>query len=212
MSVGILGQHNSVSATTTMVYETPVSKKAEISIIVMNTGVDTKSVTLYITKDASPATKDIIQYETISTTSVGFERTALILEAGDKVFYTGTASGIAVTVVGIESDLGTNVISICPPVINSNTTTDIFVPSVASIVNLTASITSGVVTDSATLLVYLTHQVNPVGVMIHKETLTTNSTGFERTGIVVSSDWKIKIVSTNVSGNIATHIHGYKVV
>lgn len=212
MTVGTLGFHTSSSSGTIVVYTVPTGKRAEVSISVFNKDLLPKTVTLFIAKADTPLTNEVIQLENITSSYTGFERTAIILMAGDRVTYTTTASNTSVQVRGIESDVGSNVISLAPAIISTNTTTTLYTAASNCIVNFGMSITTGTSTDTANIEVYLTETNVAGGVLFHKDLLTSFTTGFERTAIPLKVGEKIMAVTTGISGNIASRLHGHTVV
>ncbi len=212
MTVGTLGFHTSSGSGTNVVYTVPAGKRAEISISVFNKDLLPKTITLFIAKADTPLTSEVIQLENLIASYTGFERTGIVLTEGDRVTYTTTASNTSVQVRGIESDVGTNVISTSPSIISTNTTTTLYTAVSACIVNFGMSTTTNSSTDTASIEVYLTESNVAGGVLFHKELLTSFTTGFERTAIPLKAGEKIIAVTTGISGNIASHLHGYTVV
>jgi hypothetical protein len=212
MTVGTLGFHTSSGSGTVVVYTVPVSKRAEVSISVFNKDLSPKTVTLFIAKADTPLTSEVIQLENITASYTGFERTGIVLTAGDRVTYTTTASNAAVHVRGIESDIGTNLISLAPASISTNTTTTLYTAIADCIVNFGMSVTTATPTDTANIEVYLSETNVAGGVLFHKDLLTSFTTGFERTAVPLKTGEKIIAVTTGISGNIASHLHGYTVV
>ena len=211
MTVGTIAFHTSTVATTTVVYTVPTGKRAEISISVSNADNLTKVVTLFLSKADTPLVSEVIQVETLDATSVGFERTSIVLTAGDRVVYTTTASNTAVVVRGIVTDVETSVISYSPPTISTNTTTTIFTAPTECTVNIGASITSSVSTDTANISMYISQTNIAGGVLFHKDLLTSYFTGFERTAVTLNAGDNIIMVTTDISGSIACRFHGFKV-
>lgn len=210
MTIGLLGKHTSSSAGTYQLYQVPTGKKAEVEVTVVNQDTVTKQVILFISQLSSPLTKDTIHFENLTGVTNGFQRTALVLKAGDRVFYTTTASNTAVSVKGIVTDDDSEVVSDSANIISSNTITDVFTSTSGSCVTLTSSLTTGSNSDTGYLEVYVTPSTPVNGVLIYKGTLTSTNSGFELPAVALTSGDKIVIVSTGVSGNIATHIHGFR--
>lgn len=212
MTVGTLGFHTSSGSGTTVVYTVPSGKRAEVSISVFNKDLSPKTVTLFIAKADTPLTSEVVQLENITASYTGFERTGIVLVAGDRVTYTTTSSNTSVHIKGIESDVGTNVISVAPATVSTNTTTTLYTAASDCVVNFGMSVTTATPTDTANVEVYISSTNVAGGVLFHKELLTSFTTGFERTALPLSSGEKIIAVTTGISGNIASHLHGYTVV
>ena len=212
MTVGTLGLHTSSGSGTNIVYTAPAGKRAEIIISVFNKDLSPKTVTLFIAKADTPLTSEVVQLENLTASYTGFERTGIVLVAGDRVTYTTSASNTSIHVRGIESDVGTNVISTAPATISTNTTTTLYTAPSACVVNFGMSLTTSTSTDTANIEVYITTTNVAGGVLFHKDLLTSFTTGFERTAVSLNAGEKIIAVTTGISGNIASHLHGYTVV
>jgi len=212
MATGRLGAHTSSSAGTYNLYTVPSGKTAEVNINVLNDTVSTATVSLFISPTGTVSPQHTIQYEKLTTSSNGFERTAIVLKAGDVVSYKTDQSGTTVVVSGIEYTSQSNEIGE-ELLISTNTETVVYPNSAGKIstVNLSVSLVEGSPSDAATIKVYTSNSNAASGYPLIKTTLTANSTtGFEKTGLPISAAEKLIIVTTGLSGDVAVRTYGYK--
>lgn len=212
MASGRLGAHTSSGASTNTVYTCPVGKTAEVNINVLNSSINTAVVSLYISPTGTPSAQHTIQYVKLPVTSNGFERTAIILKAGEYICYKTDRADTTVVVSGVEYDSLSNEIGV-ETLITTNTETVVYSNAAVkdSTVNFSVSLTEGATTDTATIKVYTSNSNAAAGYPLLLTTLKTNSvTGFEKSGFPIASTEKLIIVTTGISGQVAVRVHGYK--
>lgn len=91
---------NLTSGVTATVYTVPAGKIATVNISACNSSGTAADLTLAIGTGASPAAGDYIKFA--SAIGGEFERTGLVLAAGEKVFALSTASNVSIRVHGFE--------------------------------------------------------------------------------------------------------------
>lgn len=211
MSEGILGWHKSSAAGTYTVYgAVPAGKYAKLNISVTSDTTSSNEVVLYITSDSEVSEKDTIQVDTLKNYNHGYDRTALVLKAGEKVVYKTDSANTSVVVTGIEYEGTTEAFSTST---YSATDSDILVYTVSNsstvVCNLTVSLLGNGSTDAADINVYITKTDIAGGVKLQSERLRRDSkTGFGKNGFVISASDKIIVEANNVVGGVACRVHG----
>jgi len=211
MASGRLGAHISSGAGVNDVYTVPSGKTAEVSINVFNNTGTVNNVTLFRSPAGTPSATHTIQLDKITLNS-GYERTALVLKAGEVISYRTDGSGTNVVVSGVEYNSNLNEIRE-QTLITTNTETVIYANTIAKAgtVNISVSLVDGSSpADTVTCKLYVSSSNAAGGYQIHYATLNGNgTTGFERTALPISSTDKIILVTTGIVGQVATTISGY---
>ncbi len=209
--LGRLASHKSTGAVTQAVYQVPSGKVGKVNVTVINNSGTTANVILFISPTSTPAADYVIQHDTISISTIGYERIGLIMKPTEWLCYKTDVAGVNVTVNGIEEDSASDCISI-PTLITTNTDTTIFPNSAAkaTTVNLTCSIPEGSASDSVSVEMYVTTTNVAGGYIIQKETLRRNgTTGFSREGLALSSTDKLIIRTSSIVGQLAVRVDGF---
>lgn len=211
MASGRLGAHKSSGAGTNNVYTVPSGKTAEVVVNVFNATGSTNNVTLFRSPTGTPSATHTIQLDKISNNS-GYQRTALVLKAGEVISYKTDLSGTNVVVSGSEYTSNSNEISE-QNLITTNTETNIYSNAVAKAgtVNISVCLADGsAVTDTCTCKLYISSSNAAGGYQLHYYILSGNgTTGFEYTGLPISSTDKVILVTTGLVGQVATTVSGY---
>lgn len=212
MASGRLGAHTSSGAGTNNVYTCPTGKTAEVNVNVLTTSIDGAVVSLFISPTGTPSAQHTIQYEKLSVISNGFERTAIILKAGEVLSYKTSTANTTVVVSGVEYTSLSNEIGV-ETLITTNTETVVYdnAAAKASTVNLSVSLPEGAIIDTVVVKVYTSNSNAASGYPLLSTTLRANgTTGFEKSGLPIASTEKLIIVTTGISGQLAVRVHGYK--
>ena len=210
MAEGILGTHKSSNLGTYEVYEVPTGKYTKANISVCSETSTFNEVVLYVTSSSTPTAGDIIQLDTLKSSIRGYDRVAIVMKAGEKIFYKTDSEGTNVIVTGFEYDANGEIFSSTETAITDGTyevyTCD---PSQTATVNLTVSLTGTGSTDKSTVDVYISKTDVASGVKLQAENLRRDrNTGFERTGFALSAGDKILVVITNLVGTISMRAAG----
>jgi hypothetical protein len=207
----MLGSHKSSAAGTYNVYTVPNNKTVEANVIVHNASGAVNKVTLYRSTISSPTAIHTIQIDSLPIDG-GYERTALVLKAGDIISYSTDTIGTHVSVIGGVYDTRSNEIS-SQMLITSNTETVIYDNTIAKAgtVNICASMGHGSLNvDQATCELYISSTNAAAGAKITKTIISgTGTTGFEKTGLAIGATDKVICVTTNLTGQVATCVSGY---
>jgi len=213
MASGRLGASVSSGTSTTNVYEVPSGKTAEVNVNVYNgagSGAIAK-VTLFRSPTSTASATHTIQLDTVASNS-GYERTALVLGAGEWISYKTDQIGVVVTVNGVEYTSNSNEIK-QQELITTNTETVIYTNASgkAGTVNISVSLVDGsALGDSAACSLYISSTNAAGGYQLHKYTITGSGvTGFEKTGLPISATDKVILVTTGIVGQVATTVQGY---
>lgn len=213
MASGRLGASISSGTTATNIYTVPSSTTAEVNVNVYNGAASSAiaKVTLFRSPTGTPSATHTIQLDTIASNS-GYERTALVLGAGEVISYKTDQNGVVVVVNGIEYVSKSNEIK-QQELITTNTETVIYSNSgaKAGTVNISVSLVDGsVLSDTTTCSLYISSSNAAGGYQIHKYTITGSGiTGFEKTGLPISTTDKVILVTTGIVGQVATTVQGY---
>ena len=211
MASGRLGAHISGASGTYTVYTVPTGKTAEVNVNVFNNSGSLNAVTLFRSPTGTPSATHTIQLDSITLDS-GYERTAIILGAGEYICYKTDKAGTQVVVSGVEYDTASNEIK-QQQLITTNTETVIYSngSSKAGTVNISVSLVDGsVISDMATCALYVSATNAASGYKLNKELITASGvTGFEKTGFPIATTDKIILVTTGIVGQIATTVSGY---
>lgn len=210
MSEGILGTHKSTEAGIFTVYTAPSEKYVKANISVTSDTTSSNEVILYITSDLDISEKDTIQVDTLKSYNRGYDRTAIILKAGEKIVYKTDSANTTVIVTGVEYEGTSEAFSTSS---YSATDSDVTVytvgGSVTAACNLTVSLLGNSSTDKADINVYITKTDIAGGYKLQNARLRRDAaTGFERSGFVISSSDKIIVETSNVVGGVAVRVHG----
>ena len=211
MASGRLGQHKSTGSGTTNVYTVPASKTAEVVVNVFNNTGVSSNVTLFRSPTGTPSATHTIQLDKIINGS-GYQRTALVLKAGEVISYKTDFAGTNVVVSGNEYVSNSN--EICEQtLITTNTETNIYpnAAAKAGTVNVSVCLADGsALTDTATCKLYVSSSNAAGGYQLHHYVLVGNgTTGFEYTGLPISSTDKVILVTTGIVGQVAATVSGY---
>lgn len=213
MASGRLGASISSGTTATNVYTVPTGKTAEVNVNVYNGAASSAiaKVTLFRSPTGTPSATHTIQLDTIASNS-GYERTALVLGAGEVISYKTDQNGVVVTVNGVEYTSNSNEIK-QQELITTNTETVIYSNSgaKAGTVNISVSMVDGsALSDTATCSLYISSSNAAGGYQLYRDVLTGGGiTGFEKTGLSISSTDKVILVTTGIVGQVATTTSGY---
>ena len=209
--MGRLGAVVSTAATTYNVYQVPVNTTAEVNVTVYNGSGAVNKVSLFRSPTTTPTAIHTIQFDKIAV-DAGYERTALILQAGDVISFKTDQIGTSVVVSGIEYTSNSNEI-LQQTLITTNTETVIYSNSgaKAGTVNICVTMADGsALTDTATCKVYVSSSNAAGGYPILKYTISGSSnSGFEKTGQPIATTDKVILVTTGLVGSIATRVAGY---
>lgn len=213
MSNGILGRYSSSITGQNIVYTVPVDKYAKVSINVISnfSTTFTNTIKVYIAPSSSPTTQHLIQLEPLSVQSNGFERTGIILQAGERVIVVQEATETHAVVTGIEYP--TNSMELATSTLisaNTDTTIQTAIP-VGHIAALNLGLSVDTPTSSATVEIYTSPTDVAGGVLLRKEVLSlATMTGLGKTGLVLGAGDKIIVRTTNLVGSIGARVHGFK--
>jgi len=211
MASGKLGANTSSGSGTIILYTTPAAKTTEANITVYNGGAGQAKVTLFRSPIGSPSATHTIQLEELAV-NASFERTAVVLSAGENICYKTDIAGVTVVVSGVEYNSLTNEV-VQQQLITTNTETVIYsnTGAKAGTVNVSVSLVDGsLVGDTATCILYISTTNAAGGHPLHKITLTSSGiSGFEKTGFPISTTDKIIMVTTGIIGQVATTVSGY---
>lgn len=211
MSEGMLGFHKSITAGTFNVYECPAGKYAKVIINVAADISGSVGCTLHISPTNTPTDVHTFQRENLNSINNGFIRTAVILTAGEWLSYTTTSAGVTVTVDGIEFLTNSKEISE-QLLISTNVETVLYEAPVDETVTVNATLSgvlSGVV-NSATTKLYVSTTNASGGGLILVNTINAGRTGYEYSGLILTSGQKLILVTTNLVGNLAVRVHGFR--
>lgn len=209
MASGRLGSHLAVAgAGVYNVYEVPVGKTAEVNINVLNNAAVPAKVTLFRSPTGTPSATHTIQLDTLDA-SESYQRTALVLKAGEFISYRTDVNGVSVVVSGNEYTSLANEI-VTQTLIMANGNTVVYDNTVAkdSTVNISVCLVDGsAVSDTSTVLFSTT---TPTVCPMYKTVLsTTGDTGFEYTGLPISAANKLRITCGGLVGQVAVTVSGY---
>lgn len=211
MASGRLGAHISSGAGTYNVYTVPTGKTAEVNVNVFNNSGSLNAVTLFRSPTGTPSATHTIQLDNIALDS-GYERTAIVLGAGEYISYKTDKAGTQVVISGVEYGSASNEIK-QQELITTNTETVIYSNSgtKAGTVNISVSLMDGsAIADTVTCTLYVSATDAASGYKLNKEILTaTGVTGFEKTGLPIATTDKIILVTTGIVGQVATTVSGY---
>lgn len=211
MSEGMLGFHKSITAGTFNVYQCPVGKYAKVIINVAADIAGNVGCTLQISPTSTPTDIHTFQRENLNSVNNGFIRTAVILTAGEWVSYTTTDAGVTVTVVGIEFLTNSKEISEKYLVI-ANTETVLYEAPVGETVTINTTVSgvlSGLV-NSATTKLYASTTNASGGSLLIVNSVNAGRTGYEYSGLVLTSGQKLILVTTSIVGKLAVRVHGFR--
>jgi hypothetical protein len=211
MSEGILGSHTSTDAGTFELYEVPVGKYIKANISVCSDTTTANEVVLYISSGLSPLTGDTIQLDTLKSFNRGYDRTAIVMKAGEKLFYKTDSSGTNVIISGFEYDALDEVFAESQLAdIDGNYTAYTCGASSTCSVNLVTSLIGTGSTDKATVDVYITKTDIASGVKLQTTNLRRDGiTGTGRNGFAVSAGDKIIVTTSGVVGGVAIRAYGF---
>lgn len=211
MASGRLGAHISGAAGTYTVYTVPVGKVVELNVNVFNNSGSLNAVTLFRSPTGTPSATHTIQLDSVDLDS-GYERTAIVLSAGEYICYKTDKAGTQVVVSGVEYDSASNEIK-QQELITTNTETVIYSNSgtKAGTVNISVSLMDGsAIADTVTCTLYVSATDAASGYKLNKEILTASGvTGFEKSGFPIATTDKIILVTTGTVGQVATTVSGY---
>lgn len=211
MSIGRLGQHKSSGSGTYSVYEVPAGKVFKGNVSVVNNAGTTAKVYLYISPTSTPANDYMIQNDSITVSVSGYERTALVAKAGEWICYKTDQAGVNVVLYGELENTSSDDFS-STSLITTNTDTTVYpnVSAKAGVFNVSVSVTEGATSDLCTVELYSTTTNVAGGYLLQKETIRgAGTTGFERSGLALTTSDKLIIRTTGISGQIAVRVHGY---
>lgn len=211
MSSGKLGSHKAVSSGTYNVYEVPADTYTKAVITVVGEISGSAKIKLFVSPTNSPTDVHTIQIENLTTINNGFDRTAVILPAGSWVSYYTSASGITVTVTGVEYP--TNSVEISnPSLITASGEYVLYTTPADTIacVNVGVSGVSTTTNDSASTKMYLSTTNASGGSLLVNNDVGGFNTGYEKTGLRLSSGEKVILVVSNLTGQLATRVQGFE--
>ena len=210
MSAGKLGAHRAITSGTYPVYQCPVNNYAKVVVSVIGEVVGEARVKLYISPTNSPLVTHTIQLDNINSIKRGFSRSNIVLKSGEWLSYSTTSEGVTVTVSGIEYPTDNKEIG-ASQVVNSDTEVVLYECPVDSVATINAVITgTGELVNSAALAkLYITNTNASGGSLLMVQNINSGETGFEYSGIILSSGQKLVLVTSSTVGNIATRVHGF---
>jgi hypothetical protein len=211
MAAGRLGSHTSSGAVTQVLYEVPSGKSAEVNVNVYNNSGGVAKVTLFRAPTGTPSATHTIQVDSVPL-GESYQRTALVLFAGENLCYKTDVAGVSVVVSGVDYTSNANVVK-QQDLITTNTETVIYTNGGAkdTSCNVTVSLGDGAaVSDTVTCTLYVSTTNAAGGFPICKNILIGSGvTGIEYSGLYVSSTDKIILVTTGIVGQVATTVSGY---
>lgn len=211
MASGRLGSHTSSGAVTYDLYTVGAGKSAEVNVNVYNNSGGVAKVTLFRAPTGTPSATHTIQVDSIPL-GESYQRTALVLFAGEHLLYKTDVAGVTVVVSGVDYTTNSNVVN-QQELVTTNTETTIYINSGAkdSACNVTVSLVDGsAVSDTATCTLYVSTTNAAGGFPLSKSILIGSGvTGIEYSGLYVSSTDKIILVTTGLVGQVATTVSGY---
>ncbi len=211
MSEGMLGFHKSITSGTFNVYQCPVGKYAKVIINVAADVIGNVDCVLHISPTTMPTDIHTFQKESLNSVNNGFIRTAVILTSEDWLSYTTTAAGVTVTVDGIEFLTNSKEISE-QLLVSTNTETVLYEAPVDETVTINTTVTgvlSGTVNSATTKLYVSTTNASGGGLLL-VNSVNSGRTGYEYSGLVLTSGQKLILVTTNIVGNLAVRVHGFR--
>ncbi len=211
MSEGMLGFHKSITSGTFNVYQCPVGKYAKVTVNVAADILGSVGCTLFVSPTSTPTDEHTFQKESLNSISNGFTRTAVILNSGEWLSYATTAAGITVVVDGLEYLTNSKEIAETQ-IVTTNTEVILYEAPVDEVVTINATVTgihSGAV-NSATAKLYVSTTNASAGALLLANTIGAGKTGFEYSGLMLSSGQKLIMVTTNIVGSLTTRVHGFR--
>lgn len=210
MSVGKLGSHRAITLGTYPVYQCPTGNYVKAVINVIGEVVGEAKVRLFISPTNSPTATHTIHLDNINSIKKGFTRTGIILKSDEWLSYSTSVEGITVTISGVEYPTDGMEVS-SSQLVTTDTETLLYecpTDTVATI-NATVSGTGEAVTSSVLSKLYITNTNASGGSLLMVQNINSGETGFEYSGIILSAGQKLVMVTTNITGNIATKVHGF---
>ena len=211
MAAGRLGAHISGGAGTYIVYTVPSGKTATINVNVFNNSGTLNAVTLFRSPTGTPSATHTLQLDSVALDS-GYERTAIILSAGEYISYKTDKAGTTVVVSGVEYTSKRNEIK-QQQLITANTETVIYANGIAKAgtVNISVCLSDGsAIADTATCTLYISSTNAAGGYVLNKEVITASGiTGFEKTGHAIAATDKVILVTTGLVGQVSATVSGY---
>ena len=211
MSEGMLAFHKSITSGTFNVYQCPAGKYAKVIINVSADVIGNVDCILHISANTMPTDIHTFQKESLNSVNNGFIRTAVVLAAGEWISYTTTAAGVTVIVDGIEFVTNSKEIA-SQLLIDSNTETVLYTAPVDETVTINTTI-SGVKTglvNSANTKLYISSTNASGGGLLISNAINSGRTGYEYTGLVLTSGQKLILVTTDIVGKLSVRVHGFR--
>lgn len=211
MSAGKLGSNKSTGVGTYNVYQVPPDTYAKVVVSVCAEISGSAKIKLFVSPTSTPANIHTIQIENVTTVSSGFDRTALILKAGEWVSFYTDSSDITVSVNGVEYPSNASEIS-TQSLITANGEYLLYTASEDKVaaVNVGLSGVNTLSTDSCSCKLYISTTNASGGTLIVNSTIGGFNTGYEKTGVVLKSGEKIIAVISGMTGNISSRVQGFE--
>lgn len=105
MASGVLGQAALAAATDTVLYTCPANTVTTGTVSFCNTGITSVSVRLAVGKGAAPGAADHMAFDVVIPGGGFFERTGVVIGAGEKVFVRTSIANTAACLRGFEDDI-----------------------------------------------------------------------------------------------------------
>lgn len=210
---GLLAANKTVSSGVLNIYTVPTGKVFEGNISVHSATNTTSLTKLTVSPTTTPTDTHIIQVDNLSRVKKGYERTAVVLTAGEVLSVNAGSADTTVAVYGILRD-SSNLDFKNQTLIPSSSETKVFEVNdlnTQATCNISISLVGNSSLEKAKVKLYVTTSNVASGYILQEEELDfTNITGFERTGLKISTGYKIFVKTEGQVGNIAVRVHGYK--
>ena len=210
MSEGLLGSHKSITSGTFNVYECPADKYAKVIVNVSADVVGNTGCVLHISPTSTPTEAHTFQKENLNSINNGFIRTAVILTEGEWLSYTTTGAGINISVIGLEYTTNTKEIA-TTSLVTTNTEVVLYEAPVDETVTINTTVSAAMTgVNSATTKLYVSSTNASGGTLLVTNNINAGRSGFEYTGLSLSDGQKLILVTTNIVGQLATRVHGFR--
>lgn len=210
MSSGRLGYHKALTAGVNNVYQCPDGYYSKIVVNVVGDITGSAKVKLFISPTNTPLDTHVVQVENLNSVNNGFIRSAVIMSSGEWLSYYSSVSNITVSVNGVELPTNNKEIAIYKSI---STNTEEVLYEVAndkvSTINATISSIGDTVSSSSNVKLYVSNTNASGGSLLYNGSVNSSRTGFEYTGLILSSGQKLILVTTNIAGTLSTRVQGF---
>lgn len=210
MSAGRLGFYEAVAGGTYNVYQCPEDKYAKVVINIASSDLTEKNKVVVYVSSTTPVASGVIQVETLNYNFSGFCRTAVVLSENEYVSFSCEQGGVTCSVMGIE--YVTNASEISESVLTTTNTEKVLyeVPEgKVSTVNCTVTDIGDTSPTSVKAKLFVSTTTASNGSLIVSKTLNSKQSGFEYGGLILQAGQKLILSTSNISGSIATRVHGF---